>query len=333
MPERVMTGDRPTGKLHLGHYVGSLRRRLDLQETHPMTVLVADLQALTTHAERPQEVRQAIRDVTLDYLAVGLEPARTTIALQSLLPELAELAAIFGLLVTVGHLYRNPTIKAERASLDIDEEQLTYGFLGYPVSQAADIVGLGGVLVPVGADQVPHIEEARRIVRRFNSLYGETLVEPRALVGEVPRLSGLYGKDKMSKSLGNAIFLADPPDVLRKKVRQIYTDPTRLRATDPGHLEGNVVFEYLDAFDPDREDLARLKDRYQAGGVGDVAVKERLFEVLDGLLAPIRERRALWEQDPEAVDRVLQEGTTRARAIAIRVLSQVRDAMGLPLRL
>ncbi len=333
MRERVMTGDRPTGKLHLGHFVGSLKRRLELQESHPMTLLVADLQAFTTHAERPEEVRMAIRDVMLDYLAVGIDPARTTIALQSLLPELAELAAIFGLLVTVGHLHRNPTIKAERASLGIDEEQLTYGFLGYPVSQAADIVGLGGVLVPVGADQIPHIEEARRIVRRFNSLYGEVLAEPRALVGHFPRLSGVYGRDKMSKSLGNAIFLADPADVLRKKVRQIYTDPTRLRVTDPGHLEGNVVFEYLDAFDPDPEGLAALKERYQAGGIGDVAVKERLVEILDALLAPIRERRTLWEQEPTAVERLLQEGSERARAIARDVLSQVRSAMGLPLRL
>lgn len=333
MPERVVTGDRPTGKLHLGHFVGSLRRRLALQETHDMIVLVADLQALTTHAERPDEVRAAIRDITLDYLAVGLDPSRATLALQSLLPELAELSAIFGLLVTVGHLYRNPTIKAERAALGIDEEQLTYGFLGYPVSQAADIVGLGGVLVPVGADQVPHLEEARRIVRRFNGLYGEVLAEPRALLGEVPRLSGIYGQEKMSKSLGNAIFLADPPDLLRKKVRQIYTDPTRLRATDPGHLEGNVVFEYLDAFDPDREGLSALKERYQAGGIGDVAVKERLFEVLDALLAPMRARREAWEQDPEAVERVLQAGSERAQGIARGVLSRVREAMGLPLRL
>lgn len=328
-----MTGDRPTGKLHLGHYVGSLRRRLDLQDQYPMTVLVADLQALTTHAERPQEVRAAIHDVMLDYLAVGLDPARVTFALQSLLPELAELSAIFGLLVTVGHLYRNPTIKAERAALDIDEEQLTYGFLGYPVSQAADIVGLGGTLVPVGADQVPHIEEARRIVRRFNALYDATLIEPRALVGEVPRLSGMHGREKMSKSLGNAIFLADPPDVLRRKVRQIYTDPTRLRATDPGHLEGNVVFEYLDAFDPDATGLDALKERYQAGGIGDVAVKDHLFEVLDALLAPVRARRARWEAEPDAVAEVLQEGSERARAIARSVLAQVRAAMGLPLRL
>lgn len=333
MPERVVTGDRPTGKLHLGHFVGSLKQRLALQETHDMVVLVADLQALTTHAERAGEVKDAIREVMLDYLAIGLDPRRTTFALQSFLPELAELSAIFGLLVTVGHLYRNPTIKVERASLGIDEDQLTYGFLGYPVSQAADIAGLGGVLVPVGADQVPHLEEARRIVRRFNALFGEVLVEPRALVGEVPRLSGIYGKDKMSKSLGNALFLSDPPDELRKKVRQIYTDPTRLRATDPGHLEGNVVFEYLDAFDPDRTGLAELKERYQAGGIGDVAVKDRLYEILDDLLAPIRERRAGWEQDPSGVERVLQEGSERARTVARDVLGQVRDAMGLPLRL
>lgn len=298
-----------------------------------MTVLVADLQALTTHVEHPEAVREAIRDVVLDYLAVGLDPARTTIALQSLIPELAELAAIFGLLVTVGHLHRNPTIKAERAALGIDDDQLTYGFLGYPISQAADIVGLGGVLVPVGADQVPHIEEARRIVRRVNSLYGEVLTEPQALVGEVPRLSGIYGKEKMSKSRGNAIFLADPPDVLRRKVRQLYTDPTRLRATDPGHLEGNVVFEYLDAFDPDREGLEALKARYQAGGIGDVAVKDHLFEVLDAMLRPIRERRQAWQQQPEAVETVLQEGSQRAREMAVHVLTQVREAMGLPLRL
>jgi len=329
--QRILTGDRPTGQLHLGHYLGSLVNRVRLQHEYDTFILVADVQALTTHFEHPAELRASVREVTLDNLAVGCDPEVCTFVVQSLVPQIAELTVLFSMLTSVGALQRNPTIRAEARQYGYHE--LTYGFLGYPVSQAADITFCKAHLVPVGDDQVPHIELTREIVRRFNHLYpgacGPVFPEPQALVGHVGRLVGIDGNAKMSKSLNNAIFLADDRETLRAKVMRMYTDPTRIHATDPGHVEGNPVFIYHDAFNPDREEVKDLKRRYRAGKVGDVEVKQRLFETLDRLLAPIRERRAELATRPGFVEEVLAAGTDRARRVAAGTIAEVREAMGL----
>ena len=336
MTRAILTGDRPTGPLHLGHYVGSLQQRVALQREYATYVLIADLQALTDHFDEPEQVRANVLEVMLDYLAVGLDPAVATMVVQSRGPELAELTMYFLNLVSVARLQRNPTVKDEMRQKGF-EADVPAGFLVYPVSQAADIAAFKADLVPVGSDQLPMIEQAAELVRRFNRTYGRTdagaggpvLVEPEALLGPVSRLPGTDGQAKMSKSLRNVINLSDSADEVARKVRGMFTDPRHLRAEDPGTVEGNPVFAYLDAFDPDQAAVDALKARYRAGGLGDSGVKARLAEVLDALLAPIRQRRAEWARDPGAVRRLLDEGTVRGRAVAEATLGEVRRAMRL----
>lgn len=324
----VLTGDRPTGPLHLGHYVGSLRTRLLLQDTHQQNILVADTQAMTDNAHDPDKVRRNVLEVVLDYLAVGIDPARTTICLQSALPALAELTLLYLNFVTVSRLERNPTIKDEIQARGFGRD-IPAGFLCYPVAQAADITGFRATVVPVGEDQAPLIEQTNEIVRRLNRQTGiELLPEVEALIPTLGRLPGIDGKAKMSKSLGNAISLAASKDAIHAAVRQMYTDPNHLRASDPGTVEGNVVFTYLDAFDDDVAEVERLKAAYRAGGLGDMVVKRRLEEKLQAFVAPIRERRERLAADPAYVVGVLAEGTERARAVTQATLDAVRGALG-----
>lgn len=323
----ILTGDRPTGPLHLGHYVGSLRERVKLQRDHRQFIIIADVQALTDNAENPEKIRKNILEVALDYLSVGIDPTVTTIFIQSLVPELAELTMYYLNLVTVPRLQRNPTVKDEIKQRGFGAS-IPAGFLAYPVSQAADITAFKADLVPVGEDQLPMIEQTNEIVRSFNHIYKcSVLVEAKALLSKVPRLLGTDGKGKMSKSLGNVISLSDSTDEVRQKVKTMYTDPKHLRVEDPGTVEGNPVFAYLDAFDPDKEVLEATKDHYRRGGLGDVAVKRRLLEVLSAELDPIRVRREEFARDPEHVIRVLREGTEAAREIASQTISEVRKAM------
>jgi len=323
----VLTGDRPTGPLHLGHYVGSLHQRVELQYKHKQFIIIADAQALTDNAENPEKVRKNILEVTLDYLAVGIDPKITTIFIQSLVPELAELTMYYLNLVTVSRLQGNPTIKEEIRQRKFGTS-IPAGFLIYPVSQAADITAFKANLVPVGEDQLPMIEQTNEIVRDFNRIYNcNTLVESKALLSNAPRLPGTDGRGKMSKSLGNAIFLRDSADEVHKKVKAMYTDPNHLRVNDPGTVKGNPVFAYLDAFDPDKEDLLVMKEKYQQGGLGDTAVKSRLLEVLLAELNPIRECRERFAKDPAYVMNILKEGTEMARAVASQTLKEVRHAM------
>lgn len=328
MKKRILTGDRPTGPLHIGHYVGSLKNRVALQREYETFVLLADAQALTDNAEYPEKVRANILEVALDYLAVGIDPAVSTIVIQSMVPELAELTMYFLNLVSVARVGRNPTVKDEIKQKGF-QESVPAGFYVYPVSQAADIAGFGAHLVPVGEDQAPMVELTVEIVRRFNRLYAPVLVEPEALIPQVARLPGTDGGGKMGKSLGNAIALSDPADVVKRKVMGMFTDPNHLRVEDPGTVEGNPVFSYLDAFDPEPGVVADLKARYRRGGLGDVAVKQRLVEVLEAELGPIRARRAEHASDPGEVLRMLADGTARGRAVVARTLADVRGAMRL----
>ena len=324
----ILTGDRPTGPLHLGHYVGSLQNRVALQREYATYVLIADVQALTDHAEEPELVRRNVLEVALDYLAVGLDPAAATIVVQSGVPELAELTVYYLNLVTVARLGRNPTVKEEMQQKGFGAD-VPAGFFVYPVSQAADITAFRADVVPVGEDQLPMIEQTVEIVRRFNRLYGPTLVEPTALIAKYARLPGTDGQSKMGKSLDNAIFLSDPADVVSRKVMGMYTDPQHIRVELPGRVEGNPVFGYLDAFDADAAGVDDLKRRYRAGGLGDVAVKRRLVDVLEALLAPIRARRSELARDPTTVARILREGTETGRGVAQRTLGEVRRALRL----
>jgi tryptophanyl-tRNA synthetase len=326
--ETILTGDRPTGPLHLGHYAGSLRNRVCLQAEHDQTVLIADLQALTDNVGRSADVRRNVLEVALDYLAVGIDPARTTIALQSTIPELSELMMLYLNLVTVARLERNPTVRAE-IELRGFQRDIPAGFLTYPVSQAADITAFRATLVPVGDDQLPMIEQTNEIVRRLAHLAGRpVLVECRALLSDTPRLPGIDGR-KASKSLGNAISLSATPDEIHAAVHAMYTDPGHVRVSDPGQVEGNVVFAYLKAFDPRPDEVAALAARYQEGGLGDVALKRRLEEVLQTLLAPIRERRAALARDPGEVLAMVRRGSERARDVAASVMRDVRQAFSL----
>lgn len=326
--ETILTGDRPTGPLHLGHYAGSLRNRVRLQHAHDVTILVADLQALTDNAGRAADVRRHVLDLALDYLAVGIDPDVTTIALQSAIPELAELTVLYLNLVTVARLERNPTVRAEIGQRGFRRD-VPAGFLAYPVSQAADITAARATLVPVGDDQLPMIEQTNEIVRRLAHLAGRpVLPECRALLSDTPRLPGVDGR-KASKSLGNAIALSATPDGVRAAVRAMYTDPGHVRASDPGRVEGNVVFAHLRAFDPDADDVAELEARYRAGGLGDVELKRRLEERLQALLAPIRARRAALAADPAEVLALVARGSARARAVAATALADVRAAFSL----
>lgn len=328
----ILTGDRPTGKLHIGHYIGSLRNRVAMQDSgeYETFIMIADQQALTDNARDPEKIRNSLFQVALDYLSVGIDPAKTTVFVQSQIPALSELTMHYLNLVTVSRLQRNPTVKAEIQQKNF-EQSIPAGFLIYPVSQAADITAFKATTVPVGDDQEPMLEQTREIVRTFNNVYGqEILVEPEGVFppkGE-GRLPGLDGNAKMSKSLGNAIYLSDDAQTLEKKVMSMYTDPLHIKVTDPGHIEGNTVFTYLDAFDDDREKVAELKAQYQAGGLGDVKIKRYLNEVLQAKFAPIRERRAEFEKNPEAVYKMLEEGSKKANAVAEQTLKEVRDAMG-----
>ncbi|MBI2011245.1 tryptophan--tRNA ligase [Candidatus Daviesbacteria bacterium] len=326
--KRILTGDRPTGRLHLGHFVGSLKNRVKLQDEYDQFVMLADVQALTDNFDNPQKVRDSIKEVTLDYLSVGIDPQKTTIFIQSQIPQIAELTVFYMNLVTVARLYRNPTVKEEMKQKGI-EENVTLGFLAYPVSQAADITFCKADLVPVGADQVPMIEQTREIVRKFNSIYGQILVEPEPLVGDFPRLVGTDGQAKMSKSLNNAIFLADSSEEVEKKVMDMYTDPKRIKPTDLGTVEGNPVFIYLDAFttETDKHKLDDFKSRYKEGKVGDVEVKQYLVKVLNNFLDPIREKRKEYENQPHLIEKILKEGTKKAIAEAEKTMKEVKIAM------
>ena len=341
MERIILTGDRPTGRLHLGHYVGSLKRRVELQnsgEYDKMFVFIADAQALTDNADNPEKVRQNIIEVALDYLACGLNPEKVTLFIQSQISELAELTTYFMNLVTVSRLQRNPTVKTEIQMRNF-EASIPVGFFCYPISQAADIAAFKATTVPAGEDQEPMLEQTREIVKRFNGIYGETLVEPKILLPEnqvCMRLPGTDGKAKMSKSLGNCIYLSDSEKEVQAKVRSMYTDPTHIKISDPGKIEGNTVFTYLDAFCrpehferylPEYPNLDELKAHYQRGGLGDVKVKKFLNAILEELLAPIRARRKEAEQDiPEVYD-ILKRGSMQAREVAAQTLSEVRRAM------
>ncbi|HUO05800.1 MAG TPA: tryptophan--tRNA ligase [Candidatus Binataceae bacterium] len=324
--KRILTGDRPTGPLHLGHFVGSLQNRVRLQDEYDTYILIADVQALTDNFEHPEKLEANIFEVALDYLATGLNPDKAKIVVQSMVPELTELTIYFMNLVTTATLERNPTLKDEIQQKHFTKG-LPVGFYTYPISQAADIAIFKAHLVPVGEDQLPMIEQTREIVRRFNRLYDKVLIEPKPMVGTVPRLPGTDGGAKMSKSVGNCVYLGDSPEQLRKRVMSMFTDPTRIHPTDPGHVEGNPVFTYHDVFNPDKAEIEELKERYRKGIVGDVEVKERLFKALDAFLAPIRERRNELAQKPERVREIIVEGTRKGRAVAQATMAEVRTAM------
>lgn len=325
----VLTGDRPTGPLHLGHYVGSLLNRVALQETHEQYIMVADMQALTDNAENPEKVLTNVFEVACDYLAVGIDPQKSTLFLQSMIPAIAELSVIYMNLVTVARVQRNPTVKTEIAQKEFGQS-IPLGFFVYPVHQAADITVVKAQLVPVGEDQLPMIEQTNEIVRSFNRIYKkDVLVEAQALVPKCSRLVGIDGQAKMSKSLNNAIYLKDSVDELAKKVRSMYTDPTHLRVEDPGKIEGNTVFSYLDVFGDDKKFIEELKAHYQKGGLGDMKVKNYLLEVLEAKISPIRERRKLFENDKAQTIKLLLEGSARVNEIADKTLHEVKSAMGL----
>ena len=328
----ILTGDRPTGKLHLGHFVGSLRERVRLQnsrEFDKIFIMIADAQALTDHAGTPAAVRENILNVALDYLSVGLDPQKSTLFIQSQVAELFELTAYYLNVVTVSRLERNPTVKNEIAQKNF-ESSIPAGFLCYPVSQAADITAFDANIVPVGEDQAPMLEQTREIVRKINELYGEVLVEPEILLPKNKiccRLPGVDGKAKMSKTLGNCIYLSDDSKTVAAKVKEMYTDPLHIKVSDPGHIEGNVVFTYLDAFCEDKKVVEEMKEHYQCGGLGDVKVKKFLLEVLEEILTPIRARRAEYENNPDEVWKMLERGTLMAREKAAEVLKRLKHAM------
>ncbi|HEX2988381.1 MAG TPA: tryptophan--tRNA ligase [Chloroflexota bacterium] len=324
---RILTGDRPTGKLHLGHYVGTLRNRVRLQDEYECFFLIADYHVLTTRLQDLKEIEENIRDVLLDNLSAGIDPERSTIFLQSLVPQIPELHLLFSMLTSVPRLQRVPTLKEQMRDLKL--ETASYGLLGYPVLQASDILVVKGDLVPVGKDQTSHIELTREIARRFNELFGPVFPEAQALIGDVPTLVGIDGTAKMSKSLGNAIYLSDDAKTVEKKVMTMYTDPTRIHATDPGHVAGNPVFIYHDVFNPNKDEVNDLKKRYRAGKVGDVEVKKKLAKALNEFLEPIRERRAYYEQNPHLLDEIIQSGSEKVRAVAAETIRQAREAMGI----
>lgn len=325
--KRILTGIRPTGALHLGHYSGALENWLRLQEQYECFFLIADYQALGDHVEEIDMIRESVYQVALDWLAVGLDPNANAFVIQSAVPEHAELTLLLSMITPLARLQRNPTLKNEMDRLDASS--MSVGFYTYPISQIADILLPKAHLVPVGEDQLPHIEMTREVARKFNRTYGDTFPEPAALVGRVPRLMGTDGKAKMSKSLNNCIYLGDDHDTVNKKIQRMYTDPTRLRATDPGHVEGNPTFSYHDAYNPDSEEVQELKDRYVAGKVGDVEVKQKLARALNEFLDPIRERRRYYEQRPDDIKALLLDGTRRAKSVAETTMEEVRSVMRL----
>ena len=341
MEKIILTGDRPTGKLHLGHYVGSIKKRLEMQslgDYSKMYVMIADSQALTDNFDNPDKIRDSIKEIILDYLAVGLDPKKVTFFIQSMIPELTEYTFYYLNLVTLARLERNPTVKSELTQKEF-RNNIPVGFLCYPVSQAADITLFRATDIPVGVDQLPMLEQTNEIVRKFNSLYGNTLVECRALLPDNEncfRLPGTDGKNKMSKSLGNCIYLSDSEEELKEKVRSMYTDPNHIKVSDPGKVEGNVVFVYLDAFASDEvfkkycndyENLAELKKAYQKGGVGDMYIKKILFNILNDFLIPIRERREEYKKDMDNVMEILKKGTEEARSVAKENLAKFKKAL------
>ncbi len=351
MKQVILTGDRPTGKLHLGHYIGSLKNRVALQDSgkYETFIMIADMQALTDNARNPAKVRENIIEVALDYLAVGLDPTKSTIFIQSQISALNELTMYYMNLVSLPRLLRNPTVKTEIHQKGYDDsfeekpkgladmllghnrEGAPVGFVVYPISQAADITAFKANLVPVGADQAPMIEQTREVVRSFNATYGETLVEPEALIPTdaiSQRLPGTDGNAKMSKSLNNGIYLSDDTETLRTKVMSMFTDPDHIRVDNPGKVDGNTVFTYLDTFATDQAQVAAMKEHYQHGGLGDVAVKKYLFEVLDELLSPIRERRIELAKDQDVIYQMLHDGSKKANSVATKTLHQVRAAIG-----
>ncbi|WP_129631942.1 tryptophan--tRNA ligase [Candidatus Oscillochloris fontis] len=329
--KRILTGDRPTGKLHLGHYVGSLANRVALQERYECFFIIADLHVLTTKPSHEDiaAIPQNIRDLVLDHLAVGIDPEKVTFYVQSAVKEIYQINLIFEMMVSVPRLSRLPSIKEMARNAHIDEEQLPFGLLGYPVLQAADILMPRAHLVPVGKDNEAHVEITREIARRFNGLYGEVFPEPDVLVPEVGTLPGTDGQGKMSKSANNAIFLSDDAKTVEQKVRGMYTDPNRVRADIPGKVEGNPVFAYHDAFNPNLEEVNDLKDRYRLGKVGDVEVKRKLTAAINAFLDPIRERRAHYEANPQIVDTIIAVGNARTRAVAAETVTMMEAAMGM----
>lgn len=328
----ILTGDRPTGQLHLGHYVGSLKKRVEMQadKNNDLFIMIADVQALTDNAKNPEKVAKNVLEVALDYLAVGLDPTRSTLFIQSQIPQLAELMMYYMNLVTVSRVKRNPTVKSEIEQKKFGESIPT-GFFVYPISQAADITAFKANLVPVGEDQKPMLEQTQEIVHTFNSTYAEVLVEPKAVLPPkgMGRLPGIDGNGKMSKSLNNGIYLADDADTIKKKVMSMYTDPNHIHVEDPGQVEGNMVFTYLDVFGTDKAHIQELKDHYRRGGLGDVKIKRYLIDVLEAELAPIRKRREMYANDPQAVMDMLRKGSQHAESIAAKTLDEVKRAMGI----
>jgi tryptophanyl-tRNA synthetase len=329
--KRVLTGDRPTGKLHIGHYVGSIKNRVQMQEQFDCHFIIADLHVLTTKKTKQDilNIRENVQDVVLDYLACGIEPEKSLIYIQSAVPEVTELTLYFNMLTSINRLTGLPSIKEMARNAHMDEASIPYGLIGYPVLQSADILLSKADAVPVGKDNVAHIEITRDIARKFNQLYGEVFPLPEALIGEVPTLIGTDGKGKMSKSAGNAILLSDDQKALEKKVRKMYTDPNRIRADIPGRVEGNPVFAYLDAFSTKESDIQALKERYQEGTVSDVEVKDFLYQELKAFLDPISQKRAALQKEKGFVERVLYEGSMKMREVAQTTLKEVKSAMGL----
>lgn len=323
--KRILTGMRPTGKLHLGHYVGALENWIKLQDNYDCYFLISDYQALGDYSEDVSKIRNSVIEVALDWLSVGLDPKSTTFVIQSYIPEYAELSMLLSMITPKSMIDRNPTLKSEMER----QKNVSLGFYNYPLSQVADILLSKADLVPVGEDQLPHIELTREIARKFNRIYKDIFPMPEALVGRVPRLVGIDGRAKMSKSLGNCIYLSDSEKTVKQKVNKMYTDPTRAKATDPGHVEGNVVFTYLDAFYSDKKELENLKKKYTQGKVGDVEIKNILSDLLNDLLKPIRERRKFYLDNPEKVRDALVEGTLRAKKVAQETMLEVRKAMNI----
>jgi len=328
MKETILTGDRPTGRLHLGHYVGSLQNRIKMQDEYRQFIMIADSQALTDNAENPEKIREAVFDVALDYLAVGIDPAKSTILIQSQIPELSELFGYFMNLVSLSRVEQNPTVKTEIKQKNFGRG-VPAGFVMYPISQAADILGFKATVVPVGADQLPMIEQTNEIVDRFNAVYGKVFDRVKAVVPENARLPGIDGAAKMGKSLGNAIYLSDSAKEISEKVMMMYTDPTHLKVSDPGHVKGNMVFTYLDVFDKNKKEVEELKKQYKKGGLGDVVVKKRLIGILEGIIGPIRNRREELAKDRAGIIKILEDGTLKAQEVVQETLEEVRRAMKL----
>ena len=324
----ILTGDRPTGPLHLGHFVGSLKNRVKLQKEYKQYIMIADVQALTDNAENPKKIQKNIYELILDYLSVGIDPKINTIFIQSMVPELTELTIYFLNLVTLPRLQRNPTVKQEIKEKKFSTN-VSAGFLMYPISQAADITAFKANLVPVGEDQLPMIEQTSEIVKKFNKYYGKILIEPKALISKTARLPGTDGKNKMSKSLNNAIYLSDSSSVVKEKIMKMFTDAKHIHINDPGKIKGNPVFSYLDAFAQDKKMVEEMKTHYQKGGLGDVEVKQKLITVLEEFLRSIRVRRKELEKDNTAIIKILEKGAIDARKVAVQTLNEVRNAIGI----